>query len=183
PPPKRRKVGPMPCIICGIEYTELYKVCTGGHHYWCNDCIADAFRAAITDPTRMPPRCCGMIPPYHGLGFLSEEERAVFRAKLEEWMTPNPTYCPVKTCSAFISPRILRAAANTTFTANHATLACPKCAANLCGKCHQLTHPDLTDCPVVELDQALAAMLTHEGYKSCPKCGHAVKKRGGCMHM
>jgi IBR domain, a half RING-finger domain len=48
---------------------------------------------------------------------LSAEEIAQFKAKYEEWNTPNRLYCPVPACSTFISPRLINAAMKAATTA------------------------------------------------------------------
>lgn len=62
---------------------------------------------ATSDNTRMPPRCCTLLQPYAAGAALTEQEADDYRAKLDEWITINKTYCPSPTCSAFIPGRLL----------------------------------------------------------------------------
>jgi hypothetical protein len=55
----------------------------------------------------MPPRCCNIIHLALARPHLTADEIAQFKAKHEEWNTPNRLYCPVPACSTFISPRLI----------------------------------------------------------------------------
>ncbi|KFY03382.1 hypothetical protein O988_01518 [Pseudogymnoascus sp. VKM F-3808] len=42
---------------------------------------------------------------------LSKDQVDLYKAKFEEWRTPDRFYCPISTCSSFIPPRFIREAA------------------------------------------------------------------------
>lgn len=96
------------CIACADSFTakeakkELLRPCRLCKTYYCRSCIRMMFLAAITDNTRMPPRCCTLIQIHVALPMLSMEEAVTYRAKFEEWLTVRKVYCPAPTCSAFI---------------------------------------------------------------------------------
>ncbi|KAL1955334.1 hypothetical protein VTO42DRAFT_8674 [Malbranchea cinnamomea] len=99
------------CAFCfdSIDRTDarIRKPCIECRKYVCGDCIRRMFTTASKDPLCMPPRCCSI--PFNlavAMPFLTDEEIDKFKAKYEEWLTPNPVYCPVPTCSAFIPFRL-----------------------------------------------------------------------------
>lgn len=104
--------GPPPrsCIVCTEVVSPergLLKPCRCCHTDYCLDCLVDMFTGATTDSTRMPPHCCSFLQIHTVLAGLSDEEAAAYRAKFEEWITVDKTYCPVPTCSTFIPERLL----------------------------------------------------------------------------
>lgn len=143
----------------------------------------------------MPPRCCNMLQLHVALPFLSKAEAMEYREKYEEWSTPDPIYCPIPTCSAFVPNRLIPPAPVTKKAGKQRadsvievlkppTVACPKCSADICLKCHQLSHPGA---PCIEMpfgiDEKTATILKRWGYKRCPKCRHGVRRMLGCNHM
>ncbi|KAF2486559.1 hypothetical protein BDY17DRAFT_321340 [Neohortaea acidophila] len=97
------------CIACCMTEKEstLLRPCRACNHDYCTECVLDMFITATHDSTRMPPRCCALLPIHTIIAELSDEEAAEYRAKVEEWITPVKTYCPSPTCSAFISDRLI----------------------------------------------------------------------------
>ncbi|KAK4085272.1 uncharacterized protein Triagg1_262 [Trichoderma aggressivum f. europaeum] len=67
-------------------------------------CVASRlFKAAMSDESLFPPRCCGQsIPLGSNEIFLPAELVREYRAKELEYSTPNRTYCYRPSCSAFI---------------------------------------------------------------------------------
>lgn len=143
----------------------------------------------------MPPRCCNMLQLHVALPLLSKAEAMEYREKYEEWSTPDPIYCPIPTCSTFIPNRLISSAPATKKAGKqradsvlevpkNPTVACPKCCADICLKCRQLSHPGA---PCNEMpfgiDEKTAAVLKRWGYKRCPKCRHGVRRMLGCNHM
>lgn len=169
-----------PCNLCDTAY--------------CTKCIMDMFVKACKDFSRMPPRCCTQIQLHVARPYLTIEQAAEFREKYEEWSTPNPVYCPVPTCSAFISTRILQRAEKTNKgkqrvdsvigTPTSPVIACPKCNADICTNCREVAHNG-TMCNKLAfgVDDDTAALLVSWGYKRCPKCGNGVRRMYGCNHM
>ncbi|KAL1999543.1 hypothetical protein VTN02DRAFT_4367 [Thermoascus thermophilus] len=63
------------------------------------------------------------------------------------------------------------------------SIPCPKCSAQICCSCKQLSHPG-SPCPEVQdIDPELAALLKRWGIKRCPKCRAAVRRMYGCSHI
>ncbi|KAF2717480.1 hypothetical protein K431DRAFT_288525 [Polychaeton citri CBS 116435] len=100
------------CLACGADFDtneaslRLVKPCRSCSSDYCHDCLRDMF--TTKDVSRMPPRCCTLIQPYMASGLVSADELSDYRARFEEWLTADGTYCPSITCSAFISPRHLK---------------------------------------------------------------------------
>jgi hypothetical protein len=194
PPP----VDPPPqCLICCVDLPKdgskkALKPCRGCSNSYCTACVKNMFIEACKDSTRMPPRCCYPINLQLAKPYLTEDETSLFRAKYEEWRTPNPTYCPVPVCSAFIPDRLMpqnvrdkkQRADSGVGTPTSESFACPTCEASICTGCRQQAHPGVM-CNIDEfgLDADTTALLKSWGYKQCPKCRHGVKRMFGCNHM
>jgi hypothetical protein len=186
------------CLICCMDMpkdslVEVLKPCLACTSVYCAPCIKKMFLDACKDTSRMPPRCCVPLNIQQAKPYLTTEEVALFRAKYEEWSTPNPLYCPVPACSAFIPDRLLpehlrtktkRRVDSGVGTPKSETFACPTCEASICVDCRQHAHPG-SMCTIGEfgLDEETAKLLQQWGYKKCPKCGHGVKRMFGCNHM
>ena len=208
PPPAPAKPTltlPLPevqCVICCTELPgtkhpkhmkEVVKPCRQCGSAYCGSCIKRMFTECCKDTTRMPPRCCGQIPIHYAKPHLTKEEFAEFKSKYEEWLTPNPFYCPVPTCSAFIPERLLpnqvtkkqgKRVDSGVGTPTLNVFACPTCSAEICLECRQVAHPDAI-CNISEfgIDAETTELLKSWGYKRCPKCGHGLKRMYGCLHM
>lgn len=194
------------CIICCEQFPEaeehrtVIRPCKPCGSLFCSFCIRKMFVEATQNISRMPPRCCVQMQLHVAKPFLSEEELGAFREKFEEWRTENPLYCPVPTCSVFISNRLLPKRAggrvggteekgkqrvdSVIGTPDSPVVSCPSCSASICIQCRQLTHPN-TMCAKLEfgVDEQTAELLKSWGYKKCPKCGNGVRRMFGCNHM
>ncbi|KAJ4296051.1 hypothetical protein N0V88_004753 [Collariella sp. IMI 366227] len=81
----------MTCAICQDNFSDsAVDVCGSGHH-WCQDCLRGSVVAAhrnATDPTVMPPRCCG-VPVFPIDTIFEAQEHPVLRfldaESLELW--------------------------------------------------------------------------------------------------
>ncbi|KAK5108739.1 hypothetical protein LTR62_007886 [Meristemomyces frigidus] len=97
------------CIAC--EETpgddELVKPCRICLWDYCKDCLMEMFRGATTGASPMPPRCC--TPLQIHTAYLDDETATRYRERFEEYVTRDKTYCPSRTCSAFIPERLLPA--------------------------------------------------------------------------
>jgi hypothetical protein len=170
---------------------EAIKPCRECESTYCGSCIRIMFMAACQDTTRMPPRCCMQLQIHHAKPFLTKEEITTFKAKYEEWMTPNPFYCPIPTCSAFIPDRLHpgqkikgKRVDSGVGTPSSKPFACPTCSTDICPDCRQATHPDsLCNISDFGIDVETTDLLKSWGYKKCPKCGHGLKRMYGCNHM
>ncbi|KAF2030596.1 hypothetical protein EK21DRAFT_65123 [Setomelanomma holmii] len=205
PPVKTLTPRPIPdpqCLICcktlpkkedPLYSKEAVKPCRSCNNDYCVDCVKRAFIDACKDSTRMPPRCCRPFNLHIARPFLTEEEVDLFKQKYEEWSTPNPFYCPVPVCSAFISERLLpqngrskdkQRVDSGIGTPTAEAFACPTCEASICVGCRQVAHPgSICDMNDFGLDADTAALLKGWGYKRCPRCSHGVKRMFGCNHM
>ncbi|KAF2503222.1 hypothetical protein BU16DRAFT_427857, partial [Lophium mytilinum] len=171
-----------PCRLCHSDY--------------CKSCVKGMFIKACKDTTRMPPKCCSILQLHVALPMLSPDEAKLYREKYEEWSTPKPMYCPIPTCSAFISNRSLPVVPPDTIkkgkarvdsvigTPKEVQVSCPKCNHDACARCRQSAHPG-TPCQLLDfgVDKETAAALKRWGYKQCPKCGNGVRRMMGCNHM
>lgn len=183
------------CLICCARFgkdEEAIKPCECDNAY-CSSCLKSMFLAACKDITRMPPRCCVIIPLHHARPYLSEKELALFKLKFEERNTTRPFYCPVAQCSAFIPNRLLpktisnkgkRRVDSGIGTPNPPAVSCPQCEVTICTECRDLAHLGLPCEPFkYGLDHKTAKLLKRWGYKRCPTCGEGVKRMFGCSHM
>ena len=96
------------CAYCFDNiYDEPINPCSKCKRVCCAECMRAIFLLACRDESSMPPRCCRRpIPLAYGRLVLSNEEVQVFRDKYDEWITAERCYCPVPSCSAFLSPRV-----------------------------------------------------------------------------
>jgi hypothetical protein len=197
----------MKCRFCYDEIPEPLQAtvsspCKNHRSPTCDACIRKMFLNACKDETQMPPTCCSPIPASYGRRVLSVDEMALYQEKYEEWSTHDRLYCPVPTCSAFISPRLFpkkKRAAKKQATVNPAglqtppptppdeeastTASCPKCSVRVCISCKQLSHPG-DPCPEVsDIPPELEALLKAWGIKRCPRCHAAVRRLYGCKHI
>lgn len=158
------------CTFCReqINGTVVHAPCG---HPWDTDCLADLFRAATTDESLFPPRCCQqpfvLSDVQHHLG---AELLRTFATISVEFGTPNRVYCHRPTCSAFICPA----------TETATSKVCPACPAQTCGRCKKRAHlgsPCATD------DAPILALAEQEGWARCPGCKHLVELTHGCYHI
>ncbi|TAQ90169.1 hypothetical protein B7494_g1473 [Chlorociboria aeruginascens] len=112
------------CHICLESWTGsevanrfTYRCPYGCDIVYCMDCLKGWFLGACDDESKMPPRCCSVIP----LGVISDSLNQSgiekYKAKFEEWNTSKRLYCPIPTCSTFIPKKLyveLRRVANRT---------------------------------------------------------------------
>ena len=188
------------CTYCwdNIEDDTPIRACSFCSKPSCHECFRRLFKLACQDEASMPPRCCGMpIPLAFGRIVLEPEEVDEYKARYDEWQTADRCYCPVSTCSAFLSPHLfpeLRATQQA-FVGQRMMhpgpagsdscfeIDCPRCSASICVKCVQLAHGER---PCVRRDHVtpeLADALADIGSKRCPRCRAAVRKTEGCNDM
>lgn len=198
PPTVPYKESEVQCIICCTKLPdakhpkhgkEVIRPCRDCDSTYCGPCVKRMFTECCKDTTRMPPRCCVQIQPHHARPHLTREEFLEFKSKYEEWLTPNPFYCPVPTCSAFIPERLLPEKAikkkgkrvdSGVGTPTSETIACPTCEVDICPDCRQVAHPNgLCNISEFGIDAETTKLLKSWGYKKCPKCGHGLKRMYG----
>jgi predicted RNA-binding Zn-ribbon protein involved in translation (DUF1610 family) len=148
----------------------------------------------------MPPKCCSIIPLSAVTNLLNRSQIELYKAKYEEWATPDRIYCPIPTCSAFIPQRLYikirqgpSAQHNDSFNLGPSTqndtskkdrkshVACPTCGVAVCTNCRTLRH--VGECPESDLDPALEEQLKKWKIKRCPKCRAGVRRMYGCSHI
>jgi hypothetical protein len=169
------------CGICletftGLDLTtNFFHNCRRCPDTFCNDCLKDWFIDSCRNESKMPPKCCKIIllPVMEPL--LQHEQIELFKAKFEEWVTRDRTYCPVPTCSAFIPPRFLELQSCST-----TIMKCPQCSCSICRMCLQLSH--LGEC-LPTIDIQLEAKLQTWNIKRCPGCQNGVRRMFGCNHI
>jgi hypothetical protein len=171
---------------------KVVRPCKSCDSACCGPCLRRMFIEACTDTMRMPPRCCVPIQLRYARPHMTKEEITVFKLKYEEWQTPNPFYCPVPTCSTFISERLLpdqtegsgKRTDSGVGIPTSKTFTCPACEASICLDCRQVAHP-CSACNISEfgIDEETTKLLKSWGYKQCPKCRHGLKRMYGCNHM
>lgn len=114
------------CIACGEAAGSSRMTRSSCSHEYCPDCLTQLFRAATTDESLFPPRCCKQpIPIEPSQTHLPVDPVTKFKAKEIEYSTPNRTYCHETTCSTFIPPTSIQGD----------TATCPDCAAQTCVFC------------------------------------------------
>ncbi|KAH8685646.1 hypothetical protein BGZ60DRAFT_97103 [Tricladium varicosporioides] len=199
------------CTICMEKLDKEYFPhscfrCENGNI--CTGCLKNWFLDACRNESKMPPKCCTAIPLAAVRNLLTVAEVELYKAKHEEWSTPDRIYCPVPTCSTFISPKTytestkpiessllpadwqpidVSQVSEQTKLPEPATrnvkpiVACPKCCTSICTKCRSFTHTG--DCKESDLEPELAAVLKKWRIKRCPKCRAGVRRMFGCAHI
>ena len=102
-----RTVPECSCIICTdkMPESEGIRPCRSCTTNYCSSCLTDMFAAAITDASRMPPRCCTLLQIHSAT--LTPDTAQQYRVKFEEWLTRDKLYCPLPTCSVFLPQRLV----------------------------------------------------------------------------
>lgn len=160
------------CIICQDRVTadDSWQVPCG--HYYCDGCLNDMFRVAMTDEQAYPPRCCRQTVVFEDVQHVLNRELAnQFAAKKEELDDRRPTYCHVPTCSTYIGQD----------SKDGETAVCPQCGVGTCVLCKQYMHEG--DCETDEAIQETVRLAESQGWKRCPQCERIVELRIGCNHM
>ncbi|KAG8159929.1 hypothetical protein KVR01_010566 [Diaporthe batatas] len=163
------------CVVCIGEFGPDNMARLPCDHNFCQGCLRETFKMALTDERLIPVRCCqqNMLdaePRVQAL--LGPQLVAQYRDKKVEAETPNRTYCHKPKCSAFIPPQHIVSEIAT----------CPRCRATTCSSCKAATHKG-TDCPVDEAAQKLLDVAKKEGWKQCHACKTVIELKQGCNHM
>ncbi|KIV89287.1 hypothetical protein PV10_08865 [Exophiala mesophila] len=170
---------PIKCGVCLEEVVANYTTpCRHCRSARCHTCLRNQFSAALRDTTLFPVTCCGSSWHFDvARGLVPEADLNKYMSRFEEKSNPHPLYCPVATCSAFISKRLI--------SENSDTVKCPTCARSVCVKCKQLSDADAdaNGAHACQTSDPLLAMLKKFKYKVCPKCGIAVARMYGCSHI
>lgn len=160
------------CIICEDNFDADHCTQVPCQHYYCDGCLNDLFRVAMTNEQAYPPRCCKTTVPFEDVSHvLSNELADEFGAKKEELDDTKRTYCYVPTCSTYIGEEHKEE--------NVAT--CPVCSAKTCILCKQAQHDG--DCANDNEMAATMRLAESEGWQKCPQCERMVELHTGCNHM
>ncbi|KAL6817111.1 hypothetical protein J3E69DRAFT_374967 [Trichoderma sp. SZMC 28015] len=161
------------CLACmeDVPLSETVQ-CPCSHEY-CRACIAKLFKAAMSDESLFPPRCCGQsIPLGMNQIFLPAELVREYREKELEYRTPNRTYCHRPSCSAFIPQQSIQGD----------IAVCTKCRKKTCtfckGKSHKKGH-----CPEDAATSDLLRIASENGWQRCYSCRTLVDLSTGCNHI
>ncbi|SMQ50640.1 unnamed protein product [Zymoseptoria tritici ST99CH_3D7] len=179
PPHKKKKEDPM-CCACGSK-NDLQEPSAACTHLYCMGCLVGMFRFAVKDRSSFPVHCCGLIQLHTVLPTLDESAAKAYRAIWDEWMTAKKVYCPERSCSVFIPPRLIPHSVDADTAPADISFPCPTCKTGICAKCCRLVHRG-EPCGEAENDYELALLATF-GYKPCPRCGEGVKRMFGCRHV
>lgn len=166
---------------------------------------------AIANEAQMPAWCHTNLPLSRVRDLLTPEEIALYKAKLEERNDHERVYCPVPTCSAYVSkklyshlienpevseklktldteetnqqPSLSNESFDTKATGKISSISCPKCAAEICFSCKQLSH-DGELCKWDHIDQdEIAKALNRSTLQKCPKCHIITERVTGCQEI
>ncbi|CAM1502150.1 Fc.00g041340.m01.CDS01 [Cosmosporella sp. VM-42] len=169
------------CICCRADFkrsTSLHNLSCG--HTYCADCLRVVVHQAMTDESRMPPRCCAQpIPGPVIKELLSRDGQEEFIKTVIQYSTPWQTriFCPNGSCGEFIPPH------HKVDPKHPFNVTCRKCNTRVCVMCKRNAHPTGKDCPEDwELDEVLK-MGDKAGWRRCYKCRNLVELVEGCAHM
>ena len=158
------------CVACGKEEFEF--VVAPCSHDYCKGCIRQLFKAAATDESLFPVRCCRQpIPLALVQWHLDVDLIEQFEQKAIELGTTDRTYCSDHSCSMFIHPDSIK---------GHIAV-CGTCRRQTCVTCKCRAHQG--DCPNDEELQGFLRSAKVEGWQRCWGCGSMVELRTGCNHM
>jgi len=165
-----------PCVACGdvIPQSDVLTCPPPCTHGYCRECLESLFKAAMTDESLFPPRCCSTpISIETASRYLPRSVVNDFLEKRVEFSTPNRTYCYQPTCSAFIRPEnIFRTVAT-----------CTKCGDRTCTICKSRSHPGQAECPEDPSVRQMAEIAAQNGWQKCRPCGRYIELDTGCNHM
>jgi hypothetical protein len=120
-----------------------------------------------------PPQCCNQpIPLESARPFISPVTIVHFRAKRQEFETPDRTYCWVSRCSTFIPLYNIRGQ----------EARCPVCQAKTCTQCKGRFHEN-GDCPKDEATQQVLQVAREQGWRRCNACHRIIELATGCYHI
>ena len=171
------------CVVCMDNFPSaaLPKLKCG--HRMCASCLQRSFELSLTDPSHMPPKCCGQeqIPLSLVNHLFDRKFKRRWNQKLTEYTMKNPTYCPSKNCNTALKPSdIIKRKGY----ANKMGI-CPQCHTEVCVSCKGRWHGRSKSCPNDPEANKLLDRAKEEGWpmQQCYKCGRLVELAEGCNHM
>ncbi|KAF7185151.1 putative E3 ubiquitin-protein ligase ARI3 [Pseudocercospora fuligena] len=160
------------CLTCTDEFPSENLAQTPCGHQFCGECIQGLFRYALDDQSLYPPRCCRQPVVFDDVRqFLEEPLATEFVEGREERNDPQPLYCAVSTCSAYIPAD---------WRLGHYAI-CSACRQLTCMSCRQIAHQG--DCPPDEAEQAVRDLAGEQMWQTCSACHAIVELRTGCNHI
>ncbi|SPO00060.1 related to ariadne-2 protein [Cephalotrichum gorgonifer] len=169
------------CICCRDEFDQssaLHNLPCG--HTYCCECLRVMIDQAITDETKMPPRCCTLPVPSTILsGLLDSDERLLFIKAVVQFSTPWElrVFCPKAACGEFIPPR------HKVDPKHPFVVVCKKCDTSVCSMCKRGAHEIGRDCPDDWDLDAVLKIGEKSGWRRCYRCRTLVELVQGCTHM
>lgn len=171
PPAKAQKK--RPCTSCLDDTPASQLILAPCQHEYCHQCLISLFRAATTDETLFPPKCCQQAMPMGqqveqilGRGLV-----ATLQEKKIEFETVNRIYCSGPGCGVFIWPGLCE-----DDVAN-----CVRCGTRTCVHCKRTAHSG--DCPFDHERQRVLNVARQEGWQRCFRCNAMVELNTGCFHI
>jgi hypothetical protein len=162
----------IPCISCSTNTRKSNTLQFPCEHTCCHNCVADLHRAATTDESLFPPRCCGQEVPFDLVRpILSEDEGERFGAKAVEFRTKDKTYCFKPACSKFIPPQEIEGN----------VARCGDCRSKTCALCKQALHDGA--CPEDEETAKVVELAEAMGWQGCKSCKRVIELNHGCNHI
>ncbi|PQE06835.1 IBR domain-containing protein [Rutstroemia sp. NJR-2017a WRK4] len=169
------------CICCREDFkapTAMRKLPCA--HNYCETCLHVLVTQALTEESKMPPRCCSQpIPGPMIKSVLSREEQNAFMKSVLQFSTPweSRIFCPNTACGEFIHRR------GKIDPKSPFEVVCRNCQTKACSTCRRAAHPVGQDCPADwELD-AVLKMAKSAGWRRCYKCRTLVELAQGCSHI
>ena len=160
------------CEACGDKYDADHCYQAPCQHWYCDEDLAQLFRASMTDQALYPPRCCRQQMPFEDVQlFLDPKLRQEFGARKEELDEKQPTYCHVPACSTYLGQA----------TKDGSEATCPACGTKTCVLCKQAGHAG--DCPTDEAAKQTEDLAKAQGWQRCIDCRRLVELNLGCNHM
>jgi hypothetical protein len=158
------------CIACLTTFSEESLIQCPCEHTYCDQCLAEHFKASIQS-LAFPPSCCGQIIPLELAGpHLNIRLLASYNTKKAAIENPGVTHCALLSCQARIAPENI--------SNGRATCTCKTIT---CVMCKFVAHGDA--CPEDTDRAALLSIAVAEGLRACYRCGELYERIHGCNHM
>jgi len=171
------------CCICGDDFIFSEGVAHCTEHFMCNNCVVDAYNAALADTEAFPARCCTPLPRRLVEHLLSPEVLEAYSLKAQEYYTPRAirVYCAHESCRSFIP---------TSHVDNShvcSTVAHCGCGTNTCVGCQHEWEGQEHRCIVSDEPGMRPKWMPEYSSscraKSCPNCRVWMEHKEACNHM
>ncbi|KAI1641443.1 hypothetical protein F4809DRAFT_586557 [Biscogniauxia mediterranea] len=160
------------CDICAEEGQITRQLAC--RHNVCKSCICNAVKAAASNRTTWPPKCCYYHPTEKDIAWAGGPEMLkTYRDINREFFKKDPTYCSRQQCSELLD--------EDEPPDREGMLTCKTCGTRTCTRCKQDSHGE-RGC-VRFLDPALEATVKNESWQKCQRCWRIISLESGCNHM